>query len=209
MAMIEPKQARSVVTRQRLLDAAVEILVEDGHLGLSAATVARRAGVSRGAFQHHFPDRQTLLIEALHHLSDLEQGVLRERLATVEPGENGIFDSLDIVFDAYCGTLFATMLELALASRREPELETAILEEERTIGLRTHDVADAIFGGRPDADPDFTRKWNYCRSVMRGVASLSFLGHSPKRVQRQWIYARGEIVDLLSQTDDEPRVTSD
>lgn len=195
--MIEPKQARSQATRQRLLDAAVEILVEDGYLGLSASVVARRAGVSRGAYQHHFPDRQTLLIEALHHLSHREQAVLRERLAAVEPGEDGIVASLDIVFDAYCGTLFATMLELALASRREPELETAILEEERAVARRTSEVAAAIFGERARTDPDFARRWNYSRSVMRGVATLSFLGHSPRRLQRQWATARDQLIEFL------------
>lgn len=208
MAMIEPKQARSLATRRRLLDAAVEILVEDGYLGLSAAIVARRASVSRGAYQHHFPDRQTFLIEAVHHLSESEQGLLRERLAAVQQSRNGIIDSLDIVFETYCGRLFATILELALVSRREPELETAILEEERAIGLHTHQLAETIFGEQAYADPGFTRKWHYCRSVIRGVATLSFLGHSQQRVQRQWIYARGQIIELMLQTENAPRTDS-
>jgi AcrR family transcriptional regulator len=199
--MIEPKQARSLATRQRLLDAAVDILVEDGYLGLSAATVARRAGVSRGAHQHHFPNRQTLLIEALHHLSESEQDRLHKRLATLGHDENRVVEALDILFDTYCGKLFATTLELALASRREPELETAILEEERSIAFGTHEFAEQIFGDDVYSDPEFSRKWTFCRTVIRGVASISFLGHPEERVQRQWKYARDQIVALLEQGD--------
>lgn len=201
MTMMEPKQARSLATRQRLLDAAVDILVEDGYLRLSAATVARRAGVSRGAHQHHFPNRQTLLIEALHHLSESEQDTLRKRLAAIDKSEDGIVEALDILFDTFCGRLFATILELALASRREPELETAILEEERSIAFGTHEFAEQIFGEDVYSDPAFADKWRYSRSVIRGVAALSFLGHSPERVERQWIYARGQIIDLLQRSE--------
>jgi AcrR family transcriptional regulator len=195
--MIEPKQARSLATRKRLLDAAVEILIDDGYLGLSAVTVARRAGVSRGAYQHHFPNRQTLLIEAIHHLSVSEQDALRRRLATVDKGETGVVEALDVLFGTYCGKLFATILELALASRREPELETAILEEERSIAFGTQEFAEQIFGEDAYDDPEFARRWRYCRSVIRGVATLTFLGHPQERVDRQWAYAREQIVALL------------
>jgi AcrR family transcriptional regulator len=199
MSMIEPKQARSQETRRRLLDAAVDILVKDGYLGLSAATVARRAGVSRGAHQHHFPNRQTLLIEALHHLSESEQETLRRRLSAIDRGDDGVVEALDILFDTFCGKLFATILELALASRREPELETAILEEERSIAFGTHEFAERIFGEGAYSNPEFARKWRYCRSVVRGVAALSFLGHPQERVHRQWEYAREQIIALMQE----------
>lgn len=198
MATLEPKQARSQATRRRLLDAAVEVLVEEGHQGLSAATVARRAGVSRGAHQHHFANRETLLIEVLHHLSEAERDSLRQRLATVpDDDEQRLVAALDVFFETYCGRLFATILELALISHREPELETAILEEERSIAHSTHEFAEQIFGANVYSDPGFADRWHYCRTVIRGVATLKFLGHPADRVEHQWLYARQQIVDHL------------
>jgi AcrR family transcriptional regulator len=199
--MIEPKQARSLATRMRLLDAAVEVLVEDGHAGLSAATVARRAGVSRGAHQHHFPNRQTLLIEALRHLAESEQATLRQRLETLGDGEERLVRAVDIVFETYCGRLFATILELALASRREPELEAAIREEERSMTLSTHEVGVQLFGSDTADDPGFGRRWAFAIAVVRGVAILSFLGHPKQRVQRQWEFGREQILAVLRGRD--------
>jgi AcrR family transcriptional regulator len=194
VTMIEPKQARSLATRQRLLDAAVEVLIEDGHAGLSAATVARRAGVSRGAHQHHFPNRQTLLIEALRHLAESEQETLRQRFATLGEGEERLVRAVDIVFETYCGRLFATILELALASRREPELEAAIRDEERSMTLSTHEFGVELLGAD---DPNFGRRWAFAIGVIRGVAVLSFLGHPKARIQRQWEFGREQVLAVL------------
>src|SRR3954465_3588808 len=49
MVASEPKQARAHATRRRLLDAAVEELLEHGYVGLTTQAVARRAGASPGA----------------------------------------------------------------------------------------------------------------------------------------------------------------
>ena len=51
----QPQQDRSRATRKRLLEAAIECLAELGWTGTTVAIVAERAGVSRGAAQHHFP----------------------------------------------------------------------------------------------------------------------------------------------------------
>jgi AcrR family transcriptional regulator len=51
----EPQQDRSRVTRKRLLEATVRCLAELGWSGTTVLVVAERAGVSRGAAQHHFP----------------------------------------------------------------------------------------------------------------------------------------------------------
>ena len=59
---------RTAQTRTRILDAAVQALVEDGVSGLSTVAVARRAGVSRGALTHHFSSRGELLRATVVHL---------------------------------------------------------------------------------------------------------------------------------------------
>ena len=48
-------------TRERILEAAREILAQDGKEGMSVAQVARRAGVNRGTPYHHFRTREALI----------------------------------------------------------------------------------------------------------------------------------------------------
>src|SRR3954471_22069693 len=60
---------RSAATREALLDATLECLVEDGYAKTTTARVAERAGLSRGAHLHHFRTRDALLAAAADHLT--------------------------------------------------------------------------------------------------------------------------------------------
>ncbi|MEU2971291.1 TetR/AcrR family transcriptional regulator, partial [Nocardiopsis alba] len=82
----EPRQERSRVTRARLLDAAVGCLAERGVSGATVGAVAERAGVSRGAAQHHFPTREGLLLAALRHMVESRSADLRRRADAVPAG---------------------------------------------------------------------------------------------------------------------------
>jgi AcrR family transcriptional regulator len=60
-----PKQTRSEESLERILDAALEQLMESGADSLSVATVADRAGYTVGALYRRFADKKSLL-HALH-----------------------------------------------------------------------------------------------------------------------------------------------
>ena len=62
------EQERSRVTRQKLMTAAIEVLAEQGWAGATTGAIAERAGVSRGACQHHFPTRAALVAAAVEHM---------------------------------------------------------------------------------------------------------------------------------------------
>lgn len=61
-------QLRSLNTRQRLLEAALELLSQRGDLGVSLQEVAREAGMTTGAVQHHFATAAGLRAEVLSRL---------------------------------------------------------------------------------------------------------------------------------------------
>ena len=58
---VRPRQARSLATRARLLDAAIETLVAQGYAALTTTEVCRRAGLSQGALFKHFASKAGLL----------------------------------------------------------------------------------------------------------------------------------------------------
>src|SRR3954466_6844677 len=103
---IEPKQARAHETKSKLLTAAVDELLEHGYIGLSTSSVARRAGVSRGAQQNYFPHKQTLVTEAVRHLAQLSRDEIKVRVAAVPRGRARVQTGLDQLFAAYSGPLF-------------------------------------------------------------------------------------------------------
>lgn len=66
-------QIKSEHTRARLLDAAVQVLESKGHGQLSIHEVARAAGMTAGAVQHHFASKAALMMQVITRLvEDLE-----------------------------------------------------------------------------------------------------------------------------------------
>ncbi|MDV6311168.1 TetR/AcrR family transcriptional regulator [Gordonia amicalis] len=62
-------QQLSGVTRTRILDAAIRVLVDRGYSGASTVAIQNEAGMSRGRLLHHYPSRDALLMAAVGHLA--------------------------------------------------------------------------------------------------------------------------------------------
>lgn len=81
------------LTRRKVLDAAVQSIMESGYYHTSSNEIARRAGVTWGTLQHQFGSREGLLLAVLEESwEDLQQAVanavirgdtLEDRLAAV------------------------------------------------------------------------------------------------------------------------------
>ena len=67
---------RSAATRSRLIASTIDALVELGFTKTTGVEICRRAEMTRGALNHHFPDFAELLVETLnqlyHQLLDLK-----------------------------------------------------------------------------------------------------------------------------------------
>lgn len=118
------RQPRAEATRQRLLQATLEVLHDAGYAGTTTQAVCRRAGCSRGTLLYHFPTRELLLVAALHH-------VLQSRVAQFVAGV-----SAPMAPDAFVHMLatqwrdeaFTAWLELAVAARTNEALRAPLQE---------------------------------------------------------------------------------
>ncbi|MEU1622893.1 TetR/AcrR family transcriptional regulator [Streptomyces sp. NPDC005722] len=144
-----PKQDRSRATRQRLLEAAVACLAEHGWAGSTVTVVAERAGVSRGAAQHHFPTREDLFTGAIEFVAEQWLVALREH-AHALPGE-GVHRThavVGMVVDLYTGPIFRAALHLWVAAANEEQLRPRVTALEARIGREAHRLAVEVL----DAD---------------------------------------------------------
>lgn len=74
-------------TRERILDAARELVEARPTAVLSISDVARATGISRQALYLHFPDRSALLLAVVEHVDDRED--LAAWIAAVEAAADG------------------------------------------------------------------------------------------------------------------------
>ena len=59
-------QRRAEETRNRILHAAEELFARCGYDDTGVAEICERAGVTKGAFYHHFPTKHAVFLELLH-----------------------------------------------------------------------------------------------------------------------------------------------
>lgn len=106
----------------RLLDATAEALADLGWAGLSTTDVSRRAGVSRGAQQHHYPTKMDLVAAALEHLLVRLRDEYQASYAALPPGQRNVTGAIDLFWDIIRQPPAMALLELGLAGRTDPEL---------------------------------------------------------------------------------------
>ncbi|MEU6905959.1 TetR/AcrR family transcriptional regulator [Streptomyces coeruleorubidus] len=134
-----PKQDRSRATRQRLLEAAVACLAEHGWAGSTVSVVAERAGVSRGAAQHHFPTREDLFTAAVEYVAEERSTALRALFPEGAAGDRHAV--VAALVDLYTGPLFRAALHLWVAASNEDQLRPRVTELESRVGRETHRIA--------------------------------------------------------------------
>jgi len=105
--------ARSQATRSRLVQATIDSLIEYGYSKTTGVEICRRAGVTRGALNYHFPDYSALLIDTL-----------REVYTTlkVEPDASSLERVVRSGYKNVIQPEFKVVIELWLASQNDPEI---------------------------------------------------------------------------------------
>lgn len=137
-ALKAPQQDRSRATRQRLLEAAVESLAEVGYAATTVSVVATRAGVSRGAAQHHFPTRADLFAAAVEYMTEVRLAEIRAQAGRLPSGLGRTEAIVGMLADVYTGPLFRAALHLWVAASTEEALRKQIVRLEAHVGRQAH-----------------------------------------------------------------------
>jgi AcrR family transcriptional regulator len=140
------QEERSAATRERLLDATIECLVELGYAGTTTTEVVRRAGVSRGAQVHHYPTKAELVEEAIVHLSRRRREELRRELEAKRPNGDRVSVAVDLLAKSFTGPLFAAAMELVVAARTDEALRPAVRAVERDAEQGIRELCAEVFG---------------------------------------------------------------
>lgn len=184
----EPQQDRSRATRAKLLEAAITSLAELGYHASTVAVVAERAGVSRGAAQHHFPTRDALFTAALEHVTRVRADELQRELRDLAGDRPSTSDVVDMTFSLYSGTLFRAALTLWVAAAAEPALREQIVPLEARIGREIHRVVVSLLGV-DEREPGVRETVQATLDLARGLGLANLLTDDSRRRARiadQW-----------------------
>jgi AcrR family transcriptional regulator len=184
----EPQQDRSRATRARLLESAIECLAELGYPASTVAVVAERAGVSRGAAQHHFPTREALFTAALDHVSRERAEEIRAEIGHLPSGTLSTADVVELVLSMYTGTLFHAALALWVAAAAEPQLREQVVPIEARIGREMHRMVVTLLGA-DESQPGVRETVQATLDLARGLGLANLLTDDARRrarISAQW-----------------------
>lgn len=174
------------MTRERLLRSAIRALAEDGFAATTVAAVAQRAGVSRGAAQHHYPTRESLITAALEQLFEDLMDSASAGPTDVAQGSDRVRQVVGRAVDIYTGTEFKAALQVWAAAASDPALRSLILPLEEKFARVAHQMTVAALdpaGGNPQTH----RVAQVTLDLARGLGLADTLSDDSKR--------RAQVVD--------------
>lgn len=141
--MTETISARRTQTRDRLIDAALEVIADEGVGGASVEHICDVAGFTRGAFYSNFESKEGLCLAVLERQADENLEAARVAIASLDAGRAGSStDFDDLVADAIKAYLAAqrsdrtwvlASSELRLFAVRQASLRGAYLAHARRV----------------------------------------------------------------------------
>ncbi|MCP3822653.1 TetR/AcrR family transcriptional regulator [Streptomyces sp. A3M-1-3] len=164
------RDAQRDATRQRLVDAAVESLIEVGYAASSTLEVQRRAGVSRGALLHHFPTREELFGAAIGQLVERNEQAVRRELASAPAGKDPLSRAMRVLRAALVTPAFGAELELWAAARTSKELRAVLRRAEGAARRDLYRVIGDVLGPEVTASPGYPLVADLTVQLLRGMA---------------------------------------
>ncbi|MFB4304354.1 TetR/AcrR family transcriptional regulator [Actinomadura sp. NTSP31] len=164
------QEERRSRTQARLLEATMECLVDLGWSGTSTTEVARRAGVSRGAQQHHYPTKMVLVAAALEHLLAAQRLAYETAFAVLPKERRNVTGALDLLWEVFRGRPAKALMELAVAARTDEELRPLCADLNERVLQTIAETFEKLFPANT-LPPDFTD------TMLRGLFAM-FVGLS-------------------------------
>jgi AcrR family transcriptional regulator len=131
--------------RERLLEAGLEVLKEEGYAGLTTAKVAARSGQNKALIAYHFGSKQGLVAAVGHEVSESITAEVLGGLGatdTVEDVVRGLMDGLSRILDRD-ERLARLYFDLAAVSVVEPDVR-AVMHEMKASWRR---IVGGLLGG--------------------------------------------------------------
>lgn len=121
-----PNAVRSAATREKILEAAVQCILEVGYQGTSTLLVQEKAGVSRGSLLHQFPSKADLMAAVLQRITLGRHYAYRDEMRATRDDRRRWELLVDVLWEQISQPAGFVRLEIMVAANSDPELMARI-----------------------------------------------------------------------------------
>ncbi len=193
---------KSAITRNKILDAAIETFITIGYKDVTTEKVANMAGVSRGAMLHHFPSKTVLINSAVEYLHEKLLALYTKLIFSTDKSLTGREyrrSGLDAYWKYLTSKLFIVYKELWISSRTDPELNAILMN---SIGIFEEHVVKS--------NMEFFQEWrshgdkyflamDLVKCLMEGMAVGHFGNQREVRIARLLDYLADQLEEIFQE----------
>jgi AcrR family transcriptional regulator len=166
------RQARSEVTRRKIIDAAVELFNDVGYSNAGLGEIVERAGMTKGALYHHFSSKEALAVAIIDEGSEILlrtfQSICRSSAPALESMIHGVLVVVELANTDKLVRMGAVLLRIFAKFS-----ETSTLNYGVWLGEMGTQARRAQAEGDLRADIDAQKAGDFIVSAMLGAELIS------------------------------------
>ncbi len=207
MCCIRKKKTQEEKSREmkiRLIEATLVCLQERGYHGTSISEILNRAGVSRGAWRHHYNNKKELVAAAAEHFLKGPIATAREMAPSFKNRDNLLVEVVSYIWENYYqGTYRDIWLEFNVACRTDEELRQRLKPVIKHFFESLDELWREHFSAAENSSGTIEILMNLTLYSMRGMAIQSIVLDEPdyyQTLRNQWIKILSPLVMVRKDT---------
>ncbi|HWK45485.1 MAG TPA: TetR/AcrR family transcriptional regulator [Stellaceae bacterium] len=192
------QEERSHETRRLLLAATIQALFEHGYSRATTAEIANRAGVSRGALNHHFDSKEDLVVQAVEWQLTAATAEISALAMRLKEGRLTVSDFLDELWVRFSGELFLVTIEHVAEARHNPLLHKRLVPIVHDFHAELDRIWRHFFAKSGIPARELETAFNATLCLLRGMGFQSVLRPDPAYFQRLLTYWKTHVSAMLN-----------
>jgi AcrR family transcriptional regulator len=176
------------------LEATVQCLQDYGYAGTTTVRVVELAGVSRGALAHQFESKADMVASAFGYIASTRTEELIPKMEAAQGASDPIDAGLELLWSVHQGPMFIAIVELWVAARTDPVLQSRVEMFERATTSMVVEYARTMFGGTSASEPALRRAIYTAMDAIRGILLTRIaLPRSSTEHEARWERAKADL----------------
>jgi AcrR family transcriptional regulator len=195
------QQERTADTRGKLIQAAIDLICERGYANLTTPEIAARAGVSRGALQHHFATRYDLIAAVNERLTNSMLALVEDLEAGKLPIASRVDQVVGRYWSVYTSAAYLAVLNIFLGLRTGDALSRRVRRNFVDIYRKSDAPWFQLFGDAGVGRGELAALRRLTLATLRGLAIARFLGIQREAPTAELAFLKATLLDRLGRRD--------